>query len=62
MMRCTIGLLLTLALSLLVAPLAAEAQPAKKVHRIGRLTAGSPLSDHTNIEAFQLGEAGETTN
>jgi hypothetical protein len=60
MTRRAIGLLITLAF--LFAPLAAEAQQAKKVHRIGRLTAGSPLSDHANIEAFQLGEAGETTN
>ena len=32
-----------LALSLLVAPLAAEAQQATKVYRIGRLSPGPPL-------------------
>jgi hypothetical protein len=37
MMRPTIGLLLTLALSLLVVPLAPEAQPPTRVPRIGVL-------------------------
>jgi putative ABC transport system substrate-binding protein len=46
---------LTLALGLLVAPLAADAQPAQKVHRIGLLYAGTPLSDRANVEAFQQG-------
>jgi putative tryptophan/tyrosine transport system substrate-binding protein len=41
MTRRSIGLLLTLALGLLMAPLAAEAQPPTKVHRIGVL-ASSP--------------------
>ena len=41
MTRSTIGLFLTLALSLLVAPLAAEAQPPTHVHRIGWLGAGT---------------------
>ena len=41
MMRRTTGLLITLALGLLMAPLAAEAQPPTKVHRIGVL-ASSP--------------------
>src|SRR5882724_13039690 len=42
MTRCTLGLLVTLALGLLVAPLAAEAQPPAKVPRIGVLSTGSP--------------------
>jgi len=37
----TLGLLVTLALAILVAPLAPEAQPAGKVHRIGWLHYGS---------------------
>jgi putative tryptophan/tyrosine transport system substrate-binding protein len=51
MTRCTLALLL--ALSLLAAPYTLEAQPAQKVHRIGLLSAGSPLSE--NVEAFQQG-------
>jgi len=44
-MRChTLGFLVTLALGLLVAPLAAEAQPRGEVHRIGWLHYGSPPS------------------
>jgi len=42
MTRCTLGLLVTLALGLLVAPLAAEAQPPAKVPWIGVLSTGSP--------------------
>jgi putative tryptophan/tyrosine transport system substrate-binding protein len=42
MTRGTLGLLVTLALGLLVAPLAAEAQPLAKVPRIGVLSTGSP--------------------
>ena len=41
----TIGFLVTLALSLLAAPLAAAAQPPGKVHRIGFLTVGPPPSE-----------------
>jgi ABC-type uncharacterized transport system substrate-binding protein len=50
MLRRTIGLLVTLVLGLLVAPLAAEAQPPAKVARIGYLAqiARPPL-----IEAFR---------
>ena len=44
MTRPTIGLLLTLVLSLLVVPLAADAPPAGNVHRIGWLHYGSPPS------------------
>src|SRR5262245_43749976 len=39
----TVGLMLTLALSLLVAPLAIEAQPPTKVSRIGVLIPGASL-------------------
>jgi ABC-type uncharacterized transport system substrate-binding protein len=42
MTRPTIGLLLTLALSFLAAPLAAEAQPPPHVHRIGVLAHTTP--------------------
>ena len=38
-----VGFVVTLTLSLLVAPLAAKAQPATKVYRIGNLSPGSPL-------------------
>ncbi len=55
MMRCTIGLLITLALGLLAAPLVAEAQPSGKVARIGCLSMtvgpGSPFA-----EAFRQGQ------
>jgi hypothetical protein len=42
MTRRIIGLLVTLALSLLWTPLAAEAQPAPPVSRIGLLRSGNP--------------------
>ena len=46
MRRTTVGLSVILTLSLLVAPLAAEAQqPPAKVFRIGRLTLASPSTD-----------------
>ena len=50
-----IGWIVTLTLSLLVAPLAAEAPPAGKVHRIGWLRPGNPLVGRANVEAFQQG-------
>jgi hypothetical protein len=40
----TVGLIVTLALSLLVMPLAADARQARKVPRIGMLLLGSPPS------------------
>ena len=44
-MRChTVGRIVTIALSLLCAPLAVEAQPPSKVARVGLLSAGSPRS------------------
>jgi ABC-type uncharacterized transport system substrate-binding protein len=54
MMRCTIGFLFTLALSLLVAPLAPEAQPPPPVHRLGALS-GTTLRRDRNMEAFLEG-------
>src|SRR5262245_32303123 len=50
-----VGCLVTLALSLLVASLLAGAQPAGKVHRIGRLSAASPGGPNASLEAFQQG-------
>jgi putative tryptophan/tyrosine transport system substrate-binding protein len=57
MHRCPLGVLVALALALLVAPLAADAQPpAGKVHRIGRLIAGAPpVGPDPPLEAFQQG-------
>jgi putative ABC transport system substrate-binding protein len=54
-MTCrTIGLLVTLALSLLVAPLAAAAEQPGKLYRIGWLSAGPPPPDPTpGMQAFQ---------
>jgi putative tryptophan/tyrosine transport system substrate-binding protein len=48
-----IGLAVVLALSVVLAPLADEAQPAGKVYRIGFLRAGQPPK--TFVEAFQQG-------
>jgi putative tryptophan/tyrosine transport system substrate-binding protein len=51
-----IALLMSLVLSLLVAPLAVEAQPATHVHRIGRLSSGyPPAGPDPNLEAFRQG-------
>jgi ABC-type uncharacterized transport system substrate-binding protein len=55
MTRRTIGLLVTLTLGLLLAPLAAKAQPPKHVPRIGLLITNSRASEATNIEAFRRG-------
>ena len=49
----TRGCLVTLTLSMLMTSLAAEAQQLTKVHRIGWLGAGSPLSSRAYVEAFQ---------
>ena len=53
MRRSIIGFMLTLALFL--APLAAEAQPATKVYRIGNLNPGSPLLTPHLWETFRQG-------
>jgi putative ABC transport system substrate-binding protein len=55
MTRCLIGRLVTLALGLLVAPLAVEAQPAGKVYRIGMLETRSTVLNAANIDAFRQG-------
>jgi hypothetical protein len=44
MTRRTLGLLLTLALGVLAAPLAVDAQPTKKVPKVGVFSFGSPPS------------------
>ena len=54
MIRRAIGLLVTLALGLLVAPLAAEAQPPTHVHRIGYLL-GTTRAQEPLLEAFLEG-------
>jgi putative tryptophan/tyrosine transport system substrate-binding protein len=52
----TLGLLVTLALGLLVAPLAADGQQATTVHRIGRLIAGNPpAGPDPSLDAFRQG-------
>jgi hypothetical protein len=56
MPRRTIALLITLTLAILVAPLAAEAQPTGKVYQIGRLITGVPsVGPDPPLEAFQQG-------
>jgi putative tryptophan/tyrosine transport system substrate-binding protein len=59
MTRRLIGLVLILALSLLVAPLVAEAQPPTPVHRIGWLAGTIPGREHdrnrAGVEAFLEG-------
>jgi putative ABC transport system substrate-binding protein len=57
MTRRTLGLLITLALSCLVAPLVADAQPVGKVYRIGYLALGvspTPSVPYQGLEAFRL--------
>jgi putative ABC transport system substrate-binding protein len=56
MTRRTLGLLVTLTLVILVAPRAADAQPATKVHRIGYLIAGSsPDGPDPGLHDFRQG-------
>jgi putative tryptophan/tyrosine transport system substrate-binding protein len=50
-----IGLIVTLAVGLLLAPRTAEAQPPTKVYRIGRLNPGPPLEPNPGLEAFRQG-------
>jgi putative tryptophan/tyrosine transport system substrate-binding protein len=45
----------TLSVNLLAAPLSAEAQQARKVHRIGYLGFGSPAASANRVEAFRAG-------
>jgi hypothetical protein len=51
----TLGYLVTLILSLLAAPLAAEAQPLANVPRIGWLRGTSPAVNPAVLEAFRHG-------
>jgi putative ABC transport system substrate-binding protein len=53
MTRRTIGLLITLALGILVAPLTAEAQQPTRVLRIGYLGISSPSLEPHYVEAFR---------
>jgi putative ABC transport system substrate-binding protein len=58
MMRRTLGLLVTLTLALLVAPLAADAQPPTNVPRIALLSGRrtpTPATPDANAEAFRQG-------
>src|SRR5262245_54828215 len=56
MCRRTIGRMLILALAVLVAPLATEAQQLTHVYRIGLLTATAPAPERArNLEAFLEG-------
>ncbi len=49
------AVVLLVTLSTLCVALTAEAQQATKVHRIGRLSSGSPSSDNNLLEAFRQG-------
>jgi ABC-type uncharacterized transport system substrate-binding protein len=55
MTRRLIGLLVALALNLLLAPLAAEAQSPAKVYRIGLLCLFSPATGESKAESFRQG-------
>jgi putative ABC transport system substrate-binding protein len=55
MPRCCILLLITLALGLLAAPLAAEAPPAGKVARMGYLSPGTATTSAGGLTAFTEG-------
>src|SRR5215831_850120 len=51
----TVGCIVTLILSLCTTPLAAEAQLARKVYRIGMLETRSTVLNAANIDAFRQG-------
>jgi putative tryptophan/tyrosine transport system substrate-binding protein len=55
MTRCRLGLFVSLALTFAVAPLAAEAQPAGQVGRIGVLERTSMALNAANLAAFGQG-------
>jgi putative ABC transport system substrate-binding protein len=56
MWRSPVGCIITLVLGILVTAFAATAQPVGKVHRIGRLSPGSPAAGpNASLEAFQQG-------
>jgi hypothetical protein len=50
----TVGCIITFTLSLLVAPLVAEAQPTGKVYRIGWLAEGVRPDDPSILEALRM--------
>ena len=55
MMIRTIGLIVTLAVGVLAAPLPTEAQQAGKIHRIGFLSTGIAARDKSLLAAFKQG-------
>jgi putative tryptophan/tyrosine transport system substrate-binding protein len=55
MPHCRIGLFVTIALGLLVAPRAADAQPVGKVVRIGYLAPGTATTSTVTRKAFSDG-------
>ena len=55
MWRRAVGVIVTLTLGLLVAPLATEAQQAKEIRRIGYLTSVASSADSTRSAAFRQG-------
>src|SRR5438093_333552 len=50
-----IGLIVTLAIGLLLAPRTTAAQQPIKVYRIGRLNSGPPIEPNPGLEAFRQG-------
>jgi putative ABC transport system substrate-binding protein len=55
MQRCTLGLLVTLAIGVLGAPLAIKVQPRGKIPRVGVLESGSQQRHVGCLPAFQQG-------
>jgi putative tryptophan/tyrosine transport system substrate-binding protein len=55
MRRSPVALIVIVALAILVAPLAAMAQPAVHVPRIGLLHSGSPATSQSHSDAFRQG-------
>lgn len=55
MRRKTAGVIVTVLLGILVAPLASDAQQERKIARIGALMTGSPAAAGPYIEAFRQG-------
>jgi hypothetical protein len=55
MTRRTIGVFVTLALTILAAPLAAHAQPARRPVTIGYLGNASPALEAALVDAFREG-------
>jgi hypothetical protein len=51
----TIGYIATFTLSLLAVPLAATAQPAGRIPRLGVLATASAVGDNSALDAFRQG-------